>query len=183
MDSAHGARLGAALVNGCHRDGAGVAGVLVSSSDASHALRCSCLAARHVPRLWLTSISTRSSKKHSSPCGDWFITDDKGNRKPARPSDDVVKDAAVSYEEHRFPHLARVVTTPVFAGRPHFTSRAEPGYDAVTGNLYIPPRGLDVPSVADKPTERQAKAAVIDLLDYLVRVPIRQRRRRRTPSR
>ncbi len=136
----------------------------------------------HVPRLSLTSISTRS-KKHSSPCGDWFITDDKGNRKPARPSDDVVKDAAVSYEEHRFPHLARVVTTPVFAGRPHFTSRAEPGYDAVTGNLYIPPRGLDVPSVADKPTERQAKAAVIDLLDYLVRVPIRQRRRRRTPSR
>ncbi len=106
---------------------------------------------------------------------DWInpvIKDGKkvGEKKVAPPTD-VVRDARVQYEDHRFPQLARVVTTPVFAGRPHWTLRTEPGYDAATGNLYIPPKGLAVPSVPELPTKRQASDAVARLLDYIAEFP------------
>lgn len=110
-------------------------------------------------------------KNRLARAGDWFTTDAKGNPKPASPPDEVVKDAAVAYEEHRFPQLARVVQTPVFTGRPHYTLQTEPGYDPATGNLYIPPPGLDVPPVPEKPTAKQARAALADLRDYLAEFP------------
>ncbi len=112
-------------------------------------------------------------KNRLARVGDWFTRDKGGNERPASPPDEVVKDAAVAYEEHRFPQLARVVTTPVFAGRPHFTLRTEPGYDTATQNLYIPPAGLDVPPVPERPTAKQARAAVKDLFDYISEFPFK----------
>jgi len=113
-------------------------------------------------------------KNRLARAGEWFVTDKDGNRKPASPPDEVVKDAAVSYEDHRYPQLSRVVDAPVFAGRPDWTLRTEPGYDAATGNLYIPPKGLVVPPVPERPTEQQALAALADLRDYLADFPFKE---------
>lgn len=93
-----------------------------------------------------------------------------GEKKVAPPTD-VVGDARVQYEDHRFPQLSRIVTTPVFAGKPHWSLLTEPGYDAATGNLYVPPKGLVVPPVNMQPTRRQAEQAKERLLDYIEDFP------------
>ncbi len=54
--------------------------------------------------------------------------------------------------------LNSVTNTPVI--RPDGTVLDTPGYDELTGVLYLPEQGLSVPRVADRPTRRQIASAV-----------------------
>lgn len=95
---------------------------------------------------------------------DWFRAT-KDDKVPASPPKEVVENVAVADDHWRFPHLDRIVTTPVFAA--DGTLRSEPGYHAASRSLYVPPPGLHVPKVAENPTKKdvsRARGLIDDLL-------------------
>jgi hypothetical protein len=66
-------------------------------------------------------------------------------------------------------HLAGITHTPVI--RPDGSVLALPGYDAPTGLLYLPPTGLSVPWVPDRPSAEQVRAAARLLLEPIAKFP------------
>lgn len=97
--------------------------------------------------------------------GNWYVTTKEG-RKPKPPPPHVVANVlAAGQELWNFDLLDRIVTTPVFAE--DGTLRTEPGYHESSRSYYLPPEGLEIPSVSAEPTAKEvkkAKARIDDLL-------------------
>jgi hypothetical protein len=74
--------------------------------------------------------------------------------------------------------LLGVTHTPIL--RPDGTVLDTPGYDLVTGLLYLPIRGLKVPSVPESPTQEQVREAVDLILKPVADFPFVDIDRHRT---
>lgn len=86
------------------------------------------------------------------------------------PPSEVVADALVSYEQQSsFPDLDRVVTAPVFAQ--DGSLRLEPGFHAPSSSLYLPPRDLRVPPIAQEPADSAVSNALALVDDLLADFP------------
>lgn len=94
---------------------------------------------------------------------DWYRPT-KDAAVPVAPPDDVVKNVAVAEDLWPFPVLDRIVTTPVFAA--DGSLRTEPGYHPASRSLYVPPQGLDVPPVKERPTAKDT-ARTCDVMEDL----------------
>lgn len=92
-----------------------------------------------------------------SEAGNWHRTDKDGNWTATNPPIDAVQNVTAADDLWPFPHLDRIVSTPVFAG--DGSLRSEPGYHAPSRSLYVPPAGLVVPRVKDKPTAESVRKA------------------------
>ena len=68
---------------------------------------------------------------------------------------------------HHVRHLRGVSESPIF--RPDGSVRQDPGYDEATGYLYLP--ACAYPPVPDQPTQRDAEAALVELLDVFCDFP------------
>ncbi len=86
---------------------------------------------------------------------EWF-TWSRGEKKPAKPPMDVVKNM-LAMPDPPLPNLTRIVEVPVFA--PDGTLQTEPGYHPAAHVYYAPPEGFTVPNVPDNPTPEDISRA------------------------
>ncbi len=98
----------------------------------------------------------------------WFKLNDRGQKIPAKPPMEVVKNM-LALPDLPLPVLSRIVEVPVFA--PDGTLQTEPGYHAAAQVYYSPPKGISVPQVPENPTSgdiQQAKELIFDhlLVDF-----------------
>lgn len=91
----------------------------------------------------------------------------KDGRVPANPDVQVVANVLVAVEEWPFPPLNRVVYSPVFAQ--DGTLVVSSGYNETSGMLHVPPKGLTIPAVPDRPSRVDVKRALSLFMDELFR--------------
>ena len=95
----------------------------------------------------------------------WYQLDRGGNREPARPPVDVVKNVLAT-PNPALPILNRVVEVPVFAS--DGTLQAEPGYHEAGRIYYAPASGLMIPPLSSNPTDQDIQLALSLVFDELL---------------
>ena len=95
----------------------------------------------------------------------WMKFDNKGHLMRVDPQVPVVEQIATMVDEWPFPALHGIAMHPTL--RPDGTLLASPGYDTGTGIYLALPADFVMPAIPERPTRRQAEAALDLLLELL----------------
>ncbi len=95
----------------------------------------------------------------------WMKFDNKGHLMRVDPPVPVVEQIATMVDEWPFPGLHGIAMHPTL--RPDGTLLASPGYDTGTGMYLALPADFVMPAIPERPTRRQAEAALDLLLELL----------------
>jgi len=113
----------------------------------------------------LRQLSQNRLRYEVARVADWFRWGNRGEKKPAKPPVDVVKNM-LAMPDLPLPSLTRIVEVPVFA--PDGTLQIEPGYHAAAQVYYSPPEGITVSEVPENPTVEDLQWAKELIFDHLL---------------
>lgn len=114
---------------------------------------------------YLGTVSEAGLRGILARCAKWYTVNPNGERKPARPPLDVVRDMQAA-PEMPLPTLARLVHAPFFAPAGELICR--PGYHPDARVYYQPPPNVSIPPVSATPSHDEVLRALSLLLDDLL---------------
>jgi hypothetical protein len=130
-----------------------------------------------IDKLPFASLRERMTKAAVFERYDKRANDGKGAWQRCSPSPMLVESVYARGHWPGIPRLAGILEAPSL--RPDGSLIQSPGYDAATGYLYVP--NLSFPTVAARPTQADAQAALAELADVFVDFPFRDDAARYVP--